>query len=226
MSIKKNLVLVSALAAVMGVTSCTTNPYTGQQEMSNTGAGAIFGTLGGAAVGAGIGAIAGGGKGAGIGAAIGAGVGAIAGTSIGAYQDKQAAQLRQQLQGTGVQVQQQGNNIRLIMPGNITFANNSADINAAFYNTLNSVALVLQKYDQTYVRVSGYTSSVGDPSYNLQLSQRRASAVSSYLQAQGITSNRLVGIGYGEQNPIADNSTVEGQGLNRRVEILLVPFNN
>jgi outer membrane protein OmpA-like peptidoglycan-associated protein len=194
---------------------CTTNPYTGEQQASRTGIGVGVG----AATGAAIGAIAGGGKGA----AIGAGVGALAGGGVGAYMDHQETLLRQRLQGTGVSVTRVGNSIVLNMPGNVTFQTDSADLRPEFFEVLNSVAIVLQKYHQTAIEVTGHTDSSGSDSYNFTLSERRATTVGHYLQAQGVLAQRFSVRGMGENQPIADNNTPEGRSQNRRVEIRLIP---
>ena len=110
------------------------------------------------------------------------------------------------------------------MPGNITFASNSADINAMFYPILDSVALVIAEYDKTLVVVAGHTDSVGDESFNLGLSQQRASCVSGYLRSKSILADRIDTTGFGETQPIARNTSPEGKKLNRRVEITLLPI--
>jgi outer membrane protein OmpA-like peptidoglycan-associated protein len=212
------VVLIGALLA-----GCqTTNPYTGQQQTSNTAKGAGIG----AAAGAVIGAIAGGGssqerrkK-----ALIGAGVGALAGAGVGAYMDQQEAQLRQQLQGTGVSVTRSGDNLILSMPGNITFPTNQSAVNASFYPVLNSVALVLKKYDKTLIDVVGYTDSTGPLDLNMRLSQDRANSVAASLQNQGVLATRIATQGMGPQNPIASNDTPDGRQANRRVELVLRPL--
>ena len=137
--------------------------------------------------------------------------------------DKQEAKLRQQLRGTGVSVERVGDNINLIMPGNITFATNSADINSSFYPVLDSVALVLTEFDKTVVVVAGHTDSDGSDALNETLSRNRASSVSNYLISQKILPARFEIIGFGERQPIASNTTAEGKQLNRRVEITLLP---
>lgn len=156
-------------------------------------------------------------------ALIGAGIGALAGGSIGYYMDKQEAELRAELEGTGVSVVRNGDNITLNMPGNVTFATDSSDLSPAFFNVLNSVGKVLAEFEQTVVEVAGHTDSTGSDSYNQGLSQRRASSVSSYLSAQGVIQQRMITLGMGEARPIADNSSVTGRQANRRVEITMVP---
>ena len=202
------------LTAVLSVLSaCTTiNPYTGQAQTSK----AVWGTAIGAATGAATGALVSDNHGT------GALVGGLAG-GVGYYMDTQEAELRAELASTGVSVIRDGDNIRLIMPGNITFKTDSADINAGFYATLNSVAKVLNKYDNSTVMVMGFTDSTGSAAYNQTLSQNRASAVAAYLQGQGVKSNRFEILAMGASNPIADNSTAAGRQQNRRVEIKIIP---
>lgn len=217
MTVRYHLTGCLAVALALGVAAagCTTNAYTGEQQVSKTAVGAGVG----AATGAAIGAIAGGGKGA----AIGAGVGALAGGGVGAYMDHQEALLRQRLQGTGVSVTRVGNSIVLNMPGNVTFQTNSADLRPEFFEVLNSVALVLQKYNQTAIEVTGHTDNTGSDSYNYELSQRRATTVAHYLQAQAVAPQRFSVRGLGEMQPVATNDTPEGRAQNRRVEIRLIP---
>ncbi len=109
------------------------------------------------------------------------------------------------------------------MPGNITFATDSADLNAGFFEVLGSVTKVLKEFDQTVVEVAGHTDSTGSDAYNQQLSERRAQTVTDYFLSRNISAQRFITIGLGESMPIADNSTAAGRQLNRRVEITLVP---
>lgn len=210
-------------AAVMVLAACTTDPYTGEQKASNASRNAAIGAAGGAIVGAVIGNNTGGGD-AGKGALIGALSGAATGGAVGAYQDRQEARLRQELASTGVRVQREGNNISLIMPGNITFATDQSSIRSDFFSTLNSVSKVIAEFDQTVVLVEGHTDSTGSDAYNDQLSVQRAVSVGNYLAAQGVSASRIDARGYGERQPIADNSTEQGRAANRRVEINLVPM--
>ena len=210
--------LVLAVTAAAFLSACTTDPYTGQQKISNTAGGAALGALGGAA----LGTLAGGDDRRN--ALIGAGIGALAGGSIGVYMDRQEAELRSQLQGSGVSVTRVGNDIVLNMPSNITFDTDRADLKPQFYDTLNSVALVLKKFNQSLVDVTGHTDSTGSDSYNMELSQRRAQSVYSYLVSQGNDPRRFYVRGMGETQPVADNSTEYGRAANRRVEIKIVPL--
>lgn len=218
----RKVFLKSVTLAVMvsfGLSACATNPYTGERQASKTaigaGIGAAIGALGGAIVGGSDKRKA---------MLIGAGIGALAGGAAGAYMDAQERELRDRLQGTGVSVTRQGDNIILNMPGNVTFDTDSAAIKTQFYQVLESVGLVLKKYNKTYVDVLGHTDSTGSEAYNLNLSYQRADAVAGYLQTQGIDRARLMVKGLGEGYPIASNDTPEGRALNRRVEIALTPL--
>lgn len=217
-----NSSFVKAVAVGLTVVSfaaCTTvNPYTRETQTSK----AVKGAGIGAAAGAVVGLLTKGDKLEN--ALIGAGVGAIAGGGVGYYMDVQEAKLRQRLEGTGVSITRNGDNITLNMPGSITFALNSADLNAQFYNALNGVGLVLKEYDKTLVEVAGHTDSSGSDQYNLQLSQRRAQSVANYLAGQGVKQERLIVVGGGEAYPIASNDTEAGRAQNRRVELTIVPI--
>lgn len=209
----KKLVSIFALTAI--VSGCTTvNPYTGQTQTAK----ATWGTAIGATAGALIGSTQ-----SSKGALVGALGGAALGGGVGYYLDAQAAELRAELVSTGVQVVEGDDSIRLIMPGNITFKTDSADINSSFYSVLNSVAKVLNKYNNSTVMVSGHTDSTGSAEYNLNLSRERANSVASYLQGQGVKSSRFEVLGLGSSNPIASNDTANGRAQNRRVEIKIIP---
>jgi outer membrane protein OmpA-like peptidoglycan-associated protein len=211
-----------ATLLALNLAGCYTyDPYTGEKKVSDTTKGAGIG----AAAGAVIGLLTGGDAAAHRkNALIAAGVGALAGGAIGNYMDRQEANLRHELAGTGVSVTRMGDNITLNMPGNITFKSNSAELDPSFYKVLNSVDIVLKKYDKTVVEVAGHTDSTGSPDYNQKLSERRANSVAQYLESQGLATNRVVTVGAGETRPVADNSTPEGRQANRRVELTLTPL--
>ena len=211
-------ITLAVLAVALAVGACTTDPYTGERKVSNTATGAALGAL----AGAGVGMLAGGDDRRN--ALIGAGIGALAGGAIGLYMDQQEAELRRQLQGTGVSVTRVGDQIVLNMPSNITFATDKDQVVPGFYPTLNSVSLVLNRFPKTIVDVYGHTDSTGDDTYNFNLSQRRALSVANYLNGQGVDSRRFAVTGFGESRPIANNSTDFGRAQNRRVEIQLTPL--
>lgn len=220
----KNILFITFLASIVALSGCSTfDAYTGEEKVSNTA------------------------KGAGIGAGIGvvlsylknrnesskkrkesmlkaAGIGAIAGGGVGYYMDTQEAKLRKTLRATGVSVERDGDNINLIMPGNITFQTGGHDLNAGFHEVIDSVVLVLQEFEKTIIVVAGHTDSQGSESYNQGLSERRATSVADYLMGKGVIEARIDAVGFGETTPIADNGTDEGRSLNRRVELSLVPI--
>ena len=219
-SLLKRSLSITALSTGLLVTAgCMTyDPYSGEEKTSNATKGAVVGAIGGAAVGAA--ANKGDRK---KGALIGAAAGGAAGGGIGYYMDRQEAELRRQLEGTGVRVERVGNLITLVMPGNITFDTDRDAVKSSFFETLKSVALVLEEFDETTIQVAGHTDSTGAAEYNQGLSQRRAESVGSYLVSQGVASNRVQSKGYGQRDPIATNDTVAGRAANRRVELKLVP---
>jgi len=144
------------------------------------------------------------------------------GAATGGYMDIQASKLRQELQGTGVQVARDGENIRLIMPNAITFNTNEAILKFTANPVLDSVAKVAKEYDKTSMQVIGYTDSTGNDAINIPLSQKRAMAVNEYLVLRGVNQARINAFGMGAQNPIASNATAQGREQNRRVEIYLI----
>ena len=151
-----------------------------------------------------------------------AGCGAI-GAGIGAYMDTQENELRKQLVNTGIQVQRDGDNIRLIMPNNITFDTDRSDLRASFTEVLNSIILVLNHYPDTTLNIVGHTDSVGSDAYNLTLSNNRANAVAQYLVSQNVAPSRVTSRGAGEKYPVASNESESGRSLNRRVELSIAP---
>jgi len=217
----KKLALITV--ASLAISACvTTDPYTGQQKASNTalgtGIGAAAGALGGLIVGEATDADTR------KSVLLGAGIGALTGGGIGLYMDHQEAELRAQLQGTGVSVTRVGDNIVLNMPSNVTFDTDQDTIKSQFHPVLSSVSLVLNKFNRTLVDINGHTDSDGSDDYNYNLSQRRATSVANFLSYSGIDPRRFVIRGYGESQPIASNATAAGKAANRRVEIQIVPL--
>jgi len=218
----KSSVLVAGLAALSLAACSTVNPYTNQQQLSNTSGGAIVGTGSGAVLGAIVGTATG--TDPRVAALLGAGIGGITGAAIGSYMDQQEAELRAQLQGTGVSVTRVGQQIILNMPSNITFGVDSATVQPTFNETLISVGLVLKKFNKTIVDVYGHTDDTGSDAHNQDLSQRRAVAVATILANQGIDQRRFYIEGKGETDPIASNANETGRSQNRRVEIQISPI--
>jgi len=213
--------LAAVIAAAPALNGCmTTDPYTGDKQVTKTTAGATIGAVAGALLGAATSTKSDRKKAV----LIGAGIGAVAGGGVGAYMDKQEDKLRQQLQGSGVSVTREGDNIILNMPSNITFDFDKSELKPQFNNTLDSVVLVLNEYKSTLITVKGHTDSTGSDDYNQKLSERRALAVAQYLQSKNVAQQRLAAIGYGETRPVAPNNTAEGRAQNRRVELELEPI--
>ena len=149
-----------------------------------------------------------------------AAIGAVVGGSTGVYLDNKEKKLRQQMAGTGVEVNRNPDgSVGLVMPGNITFDTNKSNIKPNFYSTLNKVAQTLTEDNKSGILVTGYTDNTGNDSINIPLSQARAQSVKTYLAGQGISSSRIDAQGMGSSNPIASNSTAAGKEQNRRVEI-------
>jgi outer membrane protein OmpA-like peptidoglycan-associated protein len=217
---KTSLVALCAVAVLTA--ACTTDPYTGEKQLSKTAigatAGAAIGTLGGLVVGKTTSASN---RKAML---IGAGVGALAGGGVGLYMDTQEKKLRKRLEASGVSVTRDGDTIVLNMPSNITFDTDQSDVKSSFYEVLNSVALVFKEYDKTIIDVTGHTDSDGSDTYNFQLSERRAASVANYLVAQKLKPERFQVLGAGESRPVASNNTEDGKSLNRRVEIRIQPL--
>lgn len=223
MSISSRLTTAAILAALLS--GCASqNPYDNQSQQSSGGMSKTakyggLGALAGAVAGAAISH-----DNRGKGALIGAAVAGAAGAGYGYYVDKQEEELRRSMQGTGVEVQRQGDTIQLIMPGNITFATDSADIASSFYAPLNNLAGSFRQYNQNSIEIVGHTDSTGNHAYNMGLSQRRAQSVANYLMAQGVDGSRLSTRGAGPDQPIASNATADGRAQNRRVEVTLRPL--
>ena len=215
--IHRKSALLVVVAATVSLAGCAaTDDFMTNPEKAKTRQGT--------AIGAGAGAVAGLLIGGGWeGALIGAGVGALAGGAVGNYQDKQEAKLRKQMAGTGVEVVRKGDNITLDMPGNVTFAFDSAALNPQFNAVLDQVAQTLTEFDQTVIQIAGHTDSTGTHAYNMKLSEQRAGSVKSYLAGRGVPAQRMQTVGAGPDHPIADNSTEAGRAENRRVEITIVP---
>ncbi|MDP2486495.1 OmpA family protein [Pseudoalteromonas marina] len=206
MTLSKSLLSVTVVAVLLS--GC---------EMNNTGKGAAIG----AAAGGVLGKATGNHKDKRI--FIGAAIGALAGAAVGDYMDKQEEAFRDELAGSGVEVVREGDNLRLVMPSNITFATDQSYISTGFNDTLNAIAKVMNMYEKTYLSVEGHTDSTGQDSYNMNLSRERAQSVKAYLANQDIMAARISTSGFGETRPIATNDTANGRAQNRRVEIQIVP---
>ena len=215
MSMFKSMPVI-AMASSMALSGCVTDPSTGQQHMSKS---AMYSGIGAATCGI-VGALTHGSKGARNSALVCGAVGA----GVGGYMDYQEKKLREQLQGTGVEVAREGNQIKLTMPENVTFATGRYDLSPQAQLSLNKASETLATYIDTTINIVGHTDSTGSDAINNPLSYNRAQAVASYLQGRGVAVNRMSVSGQGSRQPIASNSTDYGRAQNRRVELLINPI--
>jgi outer membrane protein OmpA-like peptidoglycan-associated protein len=156
-------------------------------------------------------------------AMVGASSSALSGGAVGYYMDRQESKLREQLRGSGVEVVRKGDNLTLDMPGAVSFATDSADLEAQFHPVLDKVAATLNEFGKTVIEVAGHTDSAGSDAHNQQLSERRANSVAAYLASRSVNPARMVTIGAGKAYPVASNDTEAGRAANRRVELTIVP---
>ncbi len=183
---------------------------------SKTAKGGAIGTAGGAAVGAGVGKLAGN---TAVGAIMGAAIGGVAGATIGAYMDKQANEMREDLEGA--HIERVGEGIKITFDSGILFDVNKTDLKPVAQQNIQELSETLKKYEDTNILIEGHTDDTGADEYNQNLSERRAKSVADYLNSLGVANSRVTTTGYGEQQPIADNTTVQGREQNRRVEIAI-----
>lgn len=219
---KTSRILLSGTAALalMGTSACVTDPNTGESKVSRTAIGAgVGGTLGyllGGVIGGNTARI------------IGAGIGGSAGAVVGKRFDDQIRELDEELEGTGVEVEEVGDQDAILvrLPDGVTFARGSSTINPGFYDSLNSVADSLIQYPNSLVDVYGFTDTTGSDALNQRLSEQRAQAVADYLAARGVARSRLATRGYGESYDFLRVKTEDGidEPLNRRVEIKIIPI--
>lgn len=210
------------IATILTSACATRDAYTGEEKTSNATLGSVIGAIGGAAVGAATSSKGDRKKGI----LIGATSGALVGGSVGYYMDQQEAKLRKQLSDSGVGIKREGDEIILIMPGNITFDVGKATVQPSFEKVLDSITLVLNEFDKTAIEVTGHTDSTGSESFNQTLSEQRADSVKQELVDRRVVSGRVHSKGLGFRQPIARNDTAAGRQQNRRVEMKLVPIAN
>lgn len=185
-------------------------------SLNKTQKGGAIGVAAGGAMGAVIGKVAGN---TGLGAIIGAAVGGATGAVIGHKMDKQAEEIKNTV--PDAKVERVGEGIVVEFSSNILFGFDSSNLSADAKTNLDKLVKILNIYPDTDIEVQGHTDSKGSESYNLNLSQNRAGAVSGYLYNKGIANNRIRTKGFGENMPKYDNNTEDGRSQNRRVEFLI-----
>ena len=197
--------------------------------MSKTGQGALIGAGGGAGLGAIIGALAGN---TAIGAAIGTAVGAGAGAIIGKKMDK-AKKEAEAIQNAQVEEVKDSNGldaVKVTFDSGILFSTGKSTLTSSSKASLQELASVLKNNSDCDVAIQGYTDNQGwknstaeqSAQKNQALSLDRAAAVSAYLQSLSVPVAQIKSVeGFGQSNPVADNSTKAGQAQNRRVEVYM-----
>ncbi len=155
-----------------------------------------------------------------VGAILGAAVGGAAGGVIGNYMDDQAEEMQQDIEGA--RIERIGEGIKITFDSGILFDVDKYDLREQAKRNIEKLAVILNKYEDTNILLAGHTDSDGSDDYNMALSERRARSVAGYLAANSVTSARMTAMGFGESQPIADNSTVEGKQANRRVEVAVM----
>lgn len=223
---KGNKLTVCALSAALLLSGCG--------GMSNTAKGGLIGGASGGALGALVGQLIGHGKGAAIGAAVGTAVGAGAGVIIGNKMDKakkaaEAANAKAEIikgaDGTEY--------VKATFDSGLLFTTGSSSLSASASSAIAKFVSDLTAEDNTYnLAICGFTDNQGwrnstaeqSKAKNVALSQSRADAVKNCIVSAGYPASRLVSVkGYGEEHPVADNSTAAGQKENRRVEVYILP---
>jgi outer membrane protein OmpA-like peptidoglycan-associated protein len=204
----RGIILIAVIASLALISySCGT---------SNAVKGGVIGGVGGAVVGGIVGNELGN---TAVGAIIGAAVGGTAGALIGNHMDKQAEEMERDIENA--KIERIGEGIKITFDSGILFETNSSTLQSQAKTNIANLAVILNKYPDTDILVTGHTDFDGTDEYNQSLSERRAESVSDYTMGQGVNSSRLSVIGLGELEPIASNETVEGKQLNRRVEIAI-----
>lgn len=173
----------------------------------------------GAGVGAGTGAVLGGilghqkgkrNEGAAMGAVIGGAIGGYAGSRM----DKQAKELDKV-----AETKRTDEGLITKLKSDILFDTGKATLKPSARDNLQQMAAIMKKYPENVLTINGYTDNTGSESVNEELSEKRAEVVKKALVANGLPQETISTQGWGEENPVADNSTSSGRQKNRRVEI-------
>lgn len=205
---KRVLVLFVMMALVVSGIGCA--------SMKKRDKGAVIGATAGAVIGGVIGKQAGN---TAVGAILGAAIGGAAGAYIGNYMDKQAEEMKRDIDGATIE--RVGEGIKITFNSGILFDVNKSDLRAEAKTNIDKLAVILNKYPDTKIVVEGHTDSDGSDDYNLKLSQLRAQSVANYVSIQQVDPTRFTIMGYGESQPVAGNDSPEGKQQNRRVEIAI-----
>ena len=203
---KLNMLLCIMLAAVM-MAGCS---------WSRMAKGGVIGGAAGGAIGGVIGHKAGN---TAVGVIVGAAVGGAAGAAIGRYMDKQAEELKRDLENA--KVERVGEGIKITFDSGLLFDFDSYELKPAEKRNIMSLSETLNKYEDTEILVQGHTDNVGKVDYNQNLSEKRAMAVAYDLNRNKVDATRILTEGYGMEMPVADNKSAAGRQQNRRVEVAI-----
>lgn len=212
---KKPLIGLMALSLVF--TGCDA-----VKNSNNAQKGGAIGAGSGAVIGGVIGNNVGDGNNTAVGAIIGGVVGGTAGALIGNKMDKQAREIDEEVPGAEVNRVGEGISVTFDENSGIYFATDKYNINEKSKSSLNKLVSIFKKYPDTNILIEGHTDNTGRAEYNMQLSEKRAESVSSYLKSQGVSAVRFTTKWYGESQPKYDNSTKDGRSKNRRVELAIM----
>lgn len=207
----RNIIGVSALSISLLFSGCGAN-----NTLKGTGIGAGVG----AAIGAGIGKTLGN---TGLGAVVGTAIGGAAGGVIGHKMDKQKKELEQQVPEAKVETVNNGEAIRVTFDSGILFGVDSSTLSANARNALTRFAQNMNANPDTDIKIVGHTDSTGRHAYNITLSEKRAQSVVNFLRSQNVAATRMISLGMGPDQPVAENSTAAGRAQNRRVEVFIIP---
>lgn len=135
--------------------------------------------------------------------------------------EKEAEMLRRARQIKEAEVKLESRGLVIALSGRILFDSGSSKLQPGVAATLDQVAALLRDYPDRPVRIEGHTDSTGDLLFNNTLSAARAESVLTYLNQRGTPLDSLSAVGLGPTRPVANNATVSGRQLNRRVEIVI-----
>jgi len=217
--LKKTALMALTIILVTGLSSCEAT-----KNASNAQKGGAIGAAGGAILGAIIGNNTGKkGSGGELGAVIGGVVGGTAGVLIGNKMDKQAQKIEEEIPGAKVERIDDGIVVTFDENSGVHFETNKYNITPTSEAMLTKLANILKEYPDTNVLVVGHTDSSGADEYNMTLSKNRSYSVTNFFTSKGLGVNRFTTKWFGEEQPIADNTTAEGRAKNRRVNLAILP---
>lgn len=150
---------------------------------------------------------------------IGSAIGGSAGAIIGNEMDKQAEELRRDLEGA--KVERVGEGIKITFDSGILFGVDQATLDSDSQANLLELSATLQKYPDTNILIEGHTDDTGTSEHNQALSEKRAASVKEFLNGTGVENKRLSSQAFGEEMPAVANTSDEARAKNRRVEVAI-----